>query len=307
MIQIETLVREQLPQLCANHTLSTLCLCTSNPAYLIFIDDSSFPDLVVRFAESEGIHHAHQIAKRLHSILGDLIPEPLVLIKSNGQNISIQKGVNGRPWFQLAEKYSSLTQVDKIHTRAIDALNQLHQAISSSPDWVTSILPGDELRKCYQQCIDSGVTLPAETKTRVEQLAKSLDKVGELSTFSQHGDYCLNNLIIDNEEIHIIDFEDFGLSVMPLHDQFTLALSFHQLSPETSHISLKKAMDTCLNQTIIQPDLTAAHFPGLFLHHLLLRLGAWSKNRLEYRQWLLSILDDFNKSPNALFQNIHTD
>jgi len=307
VIQIETLARELLPTLCKNHTLSTLCLCTSNPAYLLFINGSHFPNLVVRFSQSEEIRHAHQIAKRLHDILGNLIPEPLVLTKRNGQNISIQKGVNGRPWFQLAAKYSSPVQIETIHTRAIDALNQMHQAISSSPDWLTSIRPGDALRQCYQQCVDSGVTLPAETKTRVEQFAKSLDKTGELATFPHHGDYCLNNLIIDDNDIHIIDFEDFGMSTMPFHDQFTLALSFHQLSPEASRISLKTAMTSCINNTLIQPTLDISHLPGLFLHHLLLRLGTWSKNRLEYRQWLLSILKDFNKSPDALFLDIHID
>ncbi len=307
MIQIETLVREQLPTLCKNHTLSTLCLCTSNPAYLIFIDDSPSPNLVVRFSPSEDIRHAHQVAERLHDILGDLIPKPLVLMEKNNQNISIQKGVSGHPWFQLSKKYSSPTQIEIIHTRAIDALNKLHKAISSSPDWTTTILPGEELRKCYQQCIDSGVTLPVETKARVEQFAQAFDDINELATFPQHGDFCLNNLIIDDEEIHIIDFEDFGLSTMPFHDQFTLALSFHQLSPESAHISLKTAMNNCISNTIIQPTLATSHLSGLFLHHLLLRLGAWSQNRLEYRQWLLSVLEDFNESPDALFKDIRID
>ena len=304
MIQIEALVREQLPTLCENHTLSTLCLCTSNPAYLIFIDDRPSPNLVVRFSQSEDIRHAHQIAKRLHDIMGNLIPEPLVLIEKDNQNISIQKGVNGRPWFQLSAKYSSPAQIEIIHTRAIEALNKLHRAIHSSSEWATTIHPGEELRKCYQQCINSGTTLPTETKALVEQFSQALDEIDELPTFSQHGDFCLNNLIIDDDEIHIIDFEDFGMSIMPFHDQFTLALSFHQLSPKSAHISLKIAMNNCISNTTIQPTLATSHLPGLFLHHLLLRLGTWSQNRLEYRQWLLSVLKDFNKSPDALFQNI---
>ena len=307
MIQIEAMVREQLPTLCKNYTLSTLCLCTSNPAYLIFIGDSPSPNLVVRFSPSEDIRHAHKVAERLHDILGDLIPEPLVLMEKDSQTISIQKGVSGHPWFQLSKKYSSLTQIEIIHTRAIDALNKLHEAISSSPDWATTIHPGEELRKCYQQCIDSGVTLPAETKARVEQFSQAFDDINELATFPQHGDFCLNNLIIDDDEIHIIDFEDFGLSIMPFHDQFTLALSFHQLSSESARISLKTAMNNCISNTAIQPSLATSHLPGLFLHHLLLRLGSWSQNRLEYRQWLLSILENFNKSPDVLFQNIRTD
>ena len=307
MIQIETLIRKHLPKLCKNYTLSTLCLCTSNPTYLIFIDNSHTPDLVVRLSQSEDICHVHQITKRLHEIMGNLIPEPLLLLKDNGQNISIQKGVNGQPWFQLSEKYASAAKIEKIHTRAIEALNQLHHTIASSSDWTTSIQLGDTLRKRYQQCINSGVALPAETETLVEQFSKSLDEVGELSTFPQHGDFCLNNLIFGEKETHIIDFEDFGVSAMPFHDQFTLALSFHQLSLRSSRITLENAINNCISKTLIQPGLVTSHLPGLFLHHLLLRLGTWSQDRLEYRQWLLSILENFINSPNALFQDINID
>jgi hypothetical protein len=65
------------------------------------------------------------------------------------------------------------------------------------------------------------------------------------------------------------------------------------------------AINSCISQSTPQPALDASHLPGLFLHHLLLRLGSWSQHRLEYRQWLLTILEDFNKSPEGLFQGIN--
>lgn len=305
MIHVETIVRKLLPELCKNHTLSLICLSTSNPVYLIFIESSHSPDIVARFSQSDDVCKIHQVTERLHKLLGDLIPEPLALVKDDGQNISMQKGLAGSPWFQLAEKQPCLAQREKTHARAVDTLNQMHLAISSVSDWVKVIRPGDELRRSYKKCIDSGTTLPTGTEVVVKQLCKTLDNFGELSSFSQHGDFCLNNLIIDDTQVHIIDFEDFGVTFMPFHDQLTLALSFYKLAPKSAHISLNNAISICINNKALpQQALDTSLLPGFFMHHLLLRLGSWSQSqkRLEYRQWLLSILETFNRSPGSLFQ-----
>ncbi len=305
MTKIESLVRKLLPDLCKDKALSLICLSTSNPVYLVFIEHSHSPDLVVRLSPSDGICIAHHITERLHKILGDLIPKPLILTKTDKTNISIQEGANGSPWFQLATKYASPDQREKIHICAIKSLNKLHAGISSSSDWIKTIQPGNELRQSYQQCLTSGTVLPDETEALVKQLSTHMDSLGELSSFAQHGDFCLNNLIFDGSEAHIIDFEDFAATHMPFHDQFTLALSFYQLSPSSAHMTINSAIKSCINNKIhTQAAPTSSLLPGAFMNHLLLRLGPWSKDREEYRQWLLSILEKFNESPDSFFKNI---
>lgn len=306
MIYIESLVKKLLPEICQNQKLSIVCLVTSNPVYLVFIENSCSPDLVVRISSSADICLAHQVTESLYKILGDLIPQPLLQVKTNGRNIAIQKGVNGCPWFQLACKYSTTAQKEKIYIRAIEALNKLHQAVSASSDWNEVISPSRELRKTYQQCLDSGTALPVGTDKLLQQSCTSLDGLGEISVFPQHGDFCLNNLIIDDTKIHIIDFEDFGMTCMPLHDQFTLALSFHQLLPQSGRGTISGAINACINDALAPTLQDASILHGLFLHHLLLRLGAWSQSekRIQYRQWLLSILENFIHSPDDVFKKM---
>ncbi len=305
MIQIEALVRKSLPELCGDHVLSFVCLSTSNPVYLVFFEKSYSPELVVRFSRSEDICHAHKITEQLYKILGDLIPEPLALIKSNDQNISIQKGVQGTPWFQLAEKYCLIDQRQIIHVRAIAALNQFQRAVALSPGWVKVIRPYDELRQSYRQCVAAGTILPVGTEILVERFCQSLEELGEISSFPQHGDFCLNNLIIGDTKMHVIDFEDFGITLMPFFDQFTLALSFYQLASKAVPVTLNSVIRDCLSEAFFRSEIDVSFLPGLFMYHLLLRLGAWSQNRLEYRRWLLVILEDFSKSPDALFQGVY--
>lgn len=301
MLRLESLVRKLLPKLCKNKTLSIVCLATSNPVFLIFFDDSKIPELVVRISESESIRQAHQTTEKLYKLLVDLIPEPLILVKEEGKNIAIQKGVKGDPWFRLADKFKYPTQREKIRTRAIKSLNRLHHEVSLSPGWVSSIKPGNELRRTYKHCIDSGTNLPAGIDKMVTYLSENLDKLGGIISFPQHGDFCLNNLIIDEKEIHIIDFEDFGKTSMPFHDNFTLALSLYQLTPQPTNNALSGEIYTCINDTPLQTTFKSSDLQGFFLNHLLFRLGEWSQNRIEYRQWLLSILVSFNESPDSIF------
>jgi len=305
MIHIEVIVRKLLPELCKDQELSIICLASSNPVYLVFFENRQAPVFVVRYSKSKNICDTHEVTRRLYKILGDMTPEPLALVENNGQNISIQRGLDGHPWFQLIDKYSSASQRQALYVRAIETLNQFHLAVSSSSEMVKTVHPGNELRRSYQECIEIDVDLPASTQKLVEKFSKPLDQLGEISWFFQHGDFCLNNLIINDVKMHIIDFEDFGVTSMPLFDQFTLALSFYQVMRRKAPVKLSNVMKECLGEAVFRSELDVSCLPGLFLHHLLLRLGSWSQNRIEYRHWLLAILEDFSHSPEVVFQEVY--
>lgn len=301
MLFLDALIRQHIPEWNTKSRLHIACIATTNPVYLVFSENSSYPELVIRVAESEDIIKTHNITQQLFKKVGNLVPESITTFNFENRNFTVQKGVNGMPWFQLAQSISTAAQWNALRGRAITALNQLHKGTMAIESWKTECVPGQELRDCFKKCIAAGTELPQQVKTQVEIMGKELDSLGTISAFPQHGDYCLNNLIIDVDAIHIIDFEDFGMTSMPLHDEFALALSMHSKSIATS---LRHELNACTEVNLFNINSTA--LPGFFMHHLLLRLGEWSKpiQRQKYREWLLSILDNFLLEPHSFFDKL---
>ena len=157
---------------------------------------------------------------------------------------------------------------------------------------------GTELRRCMQACIVSGTELSSQVQQQVKLLSKQLDSMGAIEVHCQHGDFCLNNLLVESDQLHIINFEDFGITSMPLHDEIALALSMFSNAPANVSTTLQHEIYCCIEKTQYRSIL-----PGLFMHHLLLRLGQWSQGsrRRHYRSWLMSLLQDFAQAPNSYF------
>ena len=279
--------------------ISVLCISTTNPVYLVFSKNEETPKLVIRDAEPQSVRYAHEISEKLFSKVGTLISEPIGIIEYANKEYSIQKGLKGTPWFQLTNNITSKDEWERLSNRALSILNQLHDGIFSTEQWKKTCRPGDELRQCYSNCIKSGTNLSQEVKTLVEDCSKELDNLGEVSSFHQHGDFCLNNLIVDNDLVHVIDFEDFGMTSMPLHDEISLALSLYSQAPQIVETSLKNEIISCTKGSLTRFGISGEFIPGFFLYHLLLRLGDWSQGgrRDQYREWLFSVLGDFTNQP----------
>jgi hypothetical protein len=90
-----------------------------------------------------------------------------------------------------------------------------------------------------------------------------------LRTISQHGDFSVNNLMVAPEGIAVLDFEEFGLTNMPLHDAFGLALSFDWSQNGRCPLTLAECLASCLAPAHPDADVTTA----LLLHHLLWRIN----------------------------------
>jgi len=300
---IKNLVHQLMPEQYSDKELSVLCISTTNPVYLVFTNQAAYPELVIREANTEDARQAHDIAKALFDKVGNLIPEPIAIHRYNDRNFSVQRGAKGTPWFQLTQHITTPTHWNELRDRATTALNQLHNGTMAIENWRSECKPGEALRDRLKQCIASGTKLPQLLNQQVATMSQQLDSLGTLSTFPQHGDYCLNNLIIDTDDIHIIDFEDFGMTSMPLHDEFSLALSMYSKSSKNIDTSLQYELNTCTKKGAETLGIPVEMLPGFFMHHLLLRLGEWSlpTRRKQYREWLITILNDFIHEPQLLF------
>lgn len=304
MTFIENLVTSLAPQVCQDKPISIISLTTTNPVYLVFIGNNrQYPELVVSISSTDELHKTHKLLESIYRITGDLVPQPIAHSKVGGQFVTIQKGLQGKPWFQLAGSFSNTDRWNQLRNRSFVALNMFHQAIKARSEWQSACNPGIELQNCLLQCLESGTVLSKETRSLTKTAIQRLEEIGEISVFRQHGDFCLNNLIISEDKVSIIDFEDFGLTSMPFHDHFTLALSLHQLSPKKVHTTLQNELKFCINETHSQLEIDELMLTGFFMHHLLLRLGSWSQsiNRKQFRARLLSLLQDFTKNHTTFF------
>src|SRR5690554_5848172 len=205
---------------------SVACIATTNPVYLLFSPTGDSPDYVVRVTPSSQ-SCTHNIGVVLHQAAGDLVPEPLGLIHQDGKLFSVQRGVAGMPWFQIAHRYAGADRWQALRATATETLNTFHQRISHGLSSERQIIrPSQELRSAYQVFLQIQQSKSDGLEAKIDKYESALASLGEITGVPQHGDFSLNNLIIQEnpEQVTVIDFEDFNLTQMPLYDEFTLAL-----------------------------------------------------------------------------------
>ena len=276
-------------------TPSIACISTSRPIYLVFDQKSEYPVYVVRNMDDPTALYSHKVHDHLYRLVYDLVPEPIGVYEFSGKEYDIQKGVEGSPWFQLKSKIRTAEERARLEKRMWQTLCDFQAGIyAGSTSEACQLKPHEELLKAYSLYQDAGEVPSIELKKIIEQAVKDLLLFPDCLSIPQHGDFCLNNLIIDTDHITVIDFEDFDITQMPMYDHFTLALSLPSLGEEP-----KDAASVFANANIIMEanllDIPNNLINWHFLHHLLLRLGPWStgEKRKPYRYWLKQVLDCF--------------
>lgn len=272
--------------------LSLACISTSNPVYLVFELDQCKPSLIIRSAGSTDVVKAHKVTEDLYGYVPELIPEPIAIVNTEQGEYAIQRGVTGLPWFQISNEYKTLEQWHTLRERALNALEQLHAAIEQQ----TAAKPLDVLvyaEQCLSEAVSSGLSLNTAQIEGIRSKFESLKSLAPIATYPQHGDYCLNNLIIEQSQIHIIDFEDYGMTCLPLFDHFSLALSLSSSAPVNLELTLEQTIKVCTDHMLERYRLTEEHLNALFIVHLLIRLGEWSsgERREVFREFLEKILE----------------
>jgi hypothetical protein len=103
-------------------------------------------------------------------------------------------------------------------------------------------------------------------------MSNDLDDMGEVHASWQHGDFCLNNLLVSSHAISVIDFAEFGDTSMPLQDEIGLALSLYMLAPrEARTVSLRDHLNACLDDG--QKPAAEESLRGLLLYYFIRRIN----------------------------------
>jgi hypothetical protein len=277
----------------ADHSIA--CISTTRPIYLVFDHEVDQPIYVVRKLSDEHAFHTHRIHNQLYQLVGNLVPEPVGIYAYAGQQYDVQRGVKGSPWFQIKAKIRTSEARDHLEERMWQTLNSFQAAIHADEALAAKTLhPHKELHNAYTEYRNTCTAVNQTLERLVSIAANDLSKLKNCPSIPQHGDFCLNNMIIDEIHITVIDFEDFMITAMPIYDHFTLALSLPSCSSEPDNAAQVFAQHNIIAMAKhigIPEEALKWHF----LHHLLVRLGPWSigEKRRPYRKWLEQVLNSF--------------
>src|SRR5204863_8352312 len=155
---------------------------------------------------------------------------------------------------------------------AVRALCLFQMAAHREQDWSVTVHPGDALRAQARACVAGGVRFDPVVIALVMRRAERLDDCGALDSHWQHGDFSLNNLLVSPESVGIIDFDEFGETSMPLHDEFGLALSVRLSQEGACDLPWSSCLAVSVGYAAERGGYDELTVEGLLLHHLLWRI-----------------------------------
>ncbi len=274
---------------------SIACISTTRPIYLVFGEHSDYPEYVIRKLAGDHDFETHKVHNHLYKLVGNQVPEPIGIYEYEGAKYDIQRGVKGTPWFQIKSKIRNKKTRTRLEKELWQSLTDFHSAIAPEVSSRTKDLqPDEELLKVYSQYLETEHQAEVKLQKLVELAVSELNQMPACCAVPQHGDFCINNLIIDATHITVIDFEDFSITTMPMYDHFTLALSLPSCSEEP-RLAANILKDPRIITAAERLGISTNAIPWHFLHHILLRLGPWSvgEKRAKYRLWLKQVLGSF--------------
>lgn len=256
--------------LSATETYTVACIRTSNPTFLLFAEDSVYPEYVVKFGDNDEMDVAYQTQTELVSLLPENIAKPLMLHKlSDSKTMFIQQGLVGEPWFVIAAKLQSEQQWRDLGERLTNVLQQFHQTVGTREKWRRPMQLGAELRAKAQEYARLTEQLPQGWHEVLRDNSLTLDELGSFDCVFQHGDYCVNNTLNDGERVGVIDFEFFGKTLMPLHDEFSLMHSLVCFVPRDCKSLNASVWSDILESSELSKQLEDRHVKALYFHFLI--------------------------------------
>ena len=302
MLEIVSLVDQLAPGLVQRKNASVACVCTTRPKFLVFNHRSQQPACVVEFGPRERLIRVDGILSELHPRFPKGVARPIVCRSwQNGTYVQIQEGLAGMPWFRLSDRLSTPEEWKAMLDRAVAAMLRLHAATRDVPTWCGSVLAGAELRRQSALCNRDARLLSEPVLERIRTWSQQLDGAGPMASCWQHGDFSLNNLLVSDSSVAVIDFDEFGGTLVPLHDAFGLALSVPLSQGGTCPLTFADCVAHTVEPARRDEKIAAEHLPGLLMHHLLWRINQCHglERRAPLKRILLGWVVDLADAPSA--------
>ena len=272
LIDVLPLVRELVPGLLRHPRPSVACVRTTHQKYLVFDGDASRPACVVEIGDEIRLRRIHSVLTALHPLCPREVPRSLACAAYGaGEVVHIQEGLSGLPWFRLFESLTTPAEWNALLNRAIDAMQRLHGATAVVPSWAGPV----DLAAALAH--EARAFRPGkESPLLDEAIAQCVDRlcgVEPIPAVAQHGDFSLNNLMVAADGIAVIDFEEFDLTRVPLHDAIGLGLSFSMSQDDRCPISVRDCVERCIGGAEAIAGIDADVLRALLLHHLVWRIN----------------------------------
>jgi hypothetical protein len=282
-------------------SLRVAFLKTTEPTFLVFAAQQPHPLFVVKVGDADTLKARSALAARLYELLPDAIARPVGVFPLDRQRaLLVQNGLAGVPWFRLGERYTTSADWSALRTRAIDMLREFHAAVRTQPEWLTDARSLDaELRAMAGRLKNELAPLGDGVHTLLSSASAELAALGPLRGAWQHGDFVLNNLLIDDHRLRVIDLDDFGKWHAPFIDAFALARSVNLLA--AAHVPWPALEDDLAACAAAEPDAnvyTPRQKIAFFVYYILsamidtLQKPTRAAIRLTYRATLRDLLDD---------------
>ena len=272
LIDVVPIVREALPGLLRQSHPSVACVRATHQKYLIFDGDPSRPACVVEFGDETRLRRIDSVLHALHPLCPREVPRPLACVPwGPGEVMHIQQGLPGVPWFRLFETLNAPGAWHALLDRAVAVMSRLHGATAAVPSWAGPVDIAGALAE------EARVSRAADELPALDDaVARCLDRVGAASLLpavAQHGDFSLNNLMVASDGIAVIDFEEFALTRIPLHDAIGLGLSFSMSQDGQCPISVRDCVERCIGGPAAIARFDDDVLRALLLHHLVWRIN----------------------------------
>ena len=276
MTELERRIAAMVPGVLQPEGVSRLRIRTTQPVLLLFNRGADVPACVAQRGRRGELDASHEVMRRLRSSDPTLVAEPLgVLDDETGLTWGISRGLPGWPWFTLPRHYPGASGLALVTDVALATLRRFRRAVSAYDDWRLS----EPLPACLARELDgvyathADIAAGVDSTTRRHWLA-ALEGVDPGRWHRQHGDFCVNNLLLHERSASIVDFEEFGLANAPLHDAFSLAFSLHEFAERSGvEASLAHLLAQCVDDDSLSGDLPPGTRTALLVHHLCWRIN----------------------------------
>jgi Phosphotransferase enzyme family len=272
LIDVVPIVRELVPGLLQHPRPSVACVRATHQKYLVFDGDASRPACVLEIGDETRLRRIDAVLHALHPLCPREVPRPLACVPwGQGEVVHIQQGLPGLPWFRLFETLGTTAAWHALLDRAVAVMSRLHGASAAVPAWTGSVDVAAALADEARASRAGGGSPALE-----EAIARCIDRLGGAAVMPavvQHGDFSLNNLMVAADGVAVIDFEEFGLTRMPLHDAIGLGLSFSKSQDGRCPISVRECVERCIGGAEVIARFDDDLLRALVLHHLAWRIN----------------------------------
>ena len=303
ILDVVELVRQLSPTVLAATAPSVACVCTTQSKFLVFDRNADRPACVVEIGERDRLMRLESVLQQLHPALPGIVPRSLACAPwRDGRYVHIQEGLAGVPWFRVADTCRSADDWRHLLRRAVGMMFRLHSAVASVPAWNSRVNVPAELRRQLETFERDGA-IDVRLRGAVLRAGEIFDRAGTIPAVWQHGDFSLNNLLVSATSVSVIDFDEFGSTLVPLHDAFGLAISMHLSQHGRFPLSYEESVDIAVGPSVSNGLILREQLPSLLLHHLLKRVNACadSPRRANLRTALLGLLETLLESPETFF------